>query len=113
MHSDQWIKEVCEVDTISFGGESKGGAICIEAPQQTFGSDLNTWFTLAVEQYAVKVPVGIFVGQLNADRPLPFHIDDSNEIARQQSFDEDSRFEFFEQRHPQPTSFLLFQPGKV
>ena len=44
---------------------------------------------------------------------MPFRVDDGYEIVREQSFEEDSWFEFFEQRHPQPTSFLLFQLGKV
>src|SRR5207244_4117753 len=113
MHGYQWVEEVGQVDTVCFGGEAKCSAVCIEAPGQTFGGNLNAWFTLAVEQYAVKVSFGIFVGQLNADRPLPFYVDDGYKIARQQSFDQDSWFEFFEQRHPQPTSFLLFQPGNV
>src|SRR5437763_13753657 len=94
MHSDQWIEEVGQIDTIGFGCESKSSAVCIEAPRQTFKGDLNARFTLAVEQYAVKVSVGIFVGQLNAHRSLPFHINNRYKVTRQQSFDQDPWFKF-------------------
>jgi len=62
MHGYQWIEEVGEVDAVGLGGEAKGGTMCIKAPRKAFGGDLDAWFTLAIEQYAVKVSVSSLIG---------------------------------------------------
>src|ERR1700751_4748219 len=108
MHSEHWVEQMRQTDTMRLGNQAKQVPFAVEAPGATVFYDFKAPLVVTIEQLVGNTASWRLVGQLQRLGAKPLDADHRDNLIRQNAPDCGGWQEVFEAGHIFPGGYARF-----